>query len=738
MSLSAVDLLEQTWVKKTSEKTPFLMKIEAANPNVLEIFEGDSLNEVSSARDLERQCEQLGTQCFILPYSAVKQAGGCAVDDELYPSFFTANSQLSIEITDQDRYRALQISQTSNSKVKFASRESDEDYAELIHYAKETLIQSGEGCNFVFRRDYDAVFPQDRAIAEAAFTCFLSVFASNSVPYWNFAWFDGEMFVIGSSPESVISLSGGIVKMTPISGTFRKEDDRRTLEDFLNDEKEIFELDMVLDEELKIMSKLCESEITVEGPNLIDSGRVLHTGFTVNGKLSTSVGRALLSSLGPPTVVGSPLSTAQKHVILREKDSRGFYAGTCGIIHNSRESETRLESALIIRCLELGISSNIGKIRAGATIVRDSNTVEELSEVAAKAVSTAESVGISSSNTCDIETVQRVSENGELINQRPVVYSAEVKSILSKRSKRLPSIWRGKPTCSFRHDLSAEGQNIILVECGDDFIWMIAYILRKNGYNTSVVNWKSNISLLQGKDCLVLGPGPGDPRLNDERAEAIRMWESGARELNIGTIAVCLSHQILSKSLGYSLKQIPGSVSQGKQREFQLGVNRKQKFAAYNSYQVVCDGFLKPLDYIKGLGFRSFQFHPESILSESGEEFLLKEVAEVIREASDFSQIERALRITLWKVTEDELPKLDHQTRMQARLWWFVEGLFRKTWIISDDKKYWGAITETSRRAKIDYSLLINVGKQIIGRNPDIDTTFEVSQYVEPKGSYVS
>ena len=61
MSLSAVDLLEQTWVKKTSEKTPFLMKIEAANPNVLEIFEGDSLNEVSSARDLERQCEQLGT-----------------------------------------------------------------------------------------------------------------------------------------------------------------------------------------------------------------------------------------------------------------------------------------------------------------------------------------------------------------------------------------------------------------------------------------------------------------------------------------------------------------------------------------------------------------------------------------------------------------------------------------------------------------------------------------------------
>ena len=147
-----------------------------------------------------------------------------------------------------------------------------------------------------FRRDYDAVFPQDRAISEAAFTCFLSVFASNSVPYWNFAWFDGEMFVIGSSPESVISLSGGIVKMTPISGTFRKEDDRRTLEDFLNDEKEIFELDMVLDEELKIMSKLCESEITVEGPNLIDSGRVLHTGFTVNGKLSTSVGRALLSS----------------------------------------------------------------------------------------------------------------------------------------------------------------------------------------------------------------------------------------------------------------------------------------------------------------------------------------------------------------------------------------------------------------------------------------------------------
>ena len=96
--------------------------------------------------------------------------------------------------------------------------------------------------------------------------------------------------------------------------------------------------------------------------------------------------------LGPPTVVGSPLLDCSKACNFKRKDSRGFYAGTCGIIHNSRESETRLESALIIRCLELGISSNIGKIRAGATIVRDSNTVEELSEVAAKAVSTAESV----------------------------------------------------------------------------------------------------------------------------------------------------------------------------------------------------------------------------------------------------------------------------------------------------------------------------------------------------------
>lgn len=735
--VSTLDILKKTWIRNSERKTPFLMKIGADAPHVLEIFEGNSLDFIHSAEEMEQQCNKLGTQCFILPYSAVRQAGGRAVADGLHPTFFTVNSQKSLGITDCDRARALQISQRSNSEVRVEPRTSDQEYGESIHFAQDTLIQSGEGCNFVFRRDYDTIFPSEIDSSEAALACFLGVFSARNVSYWNFAWFDGETFVVGSSPESVISLSDGTLRMTPISGTFRGVYDKRSFEDFLIDQKEVFELNMVLDEELKIMSKLCDSMISVEGPKLIDAGSVLHTGFLINGKLSTSIGKALLSSLGPPTVVGSPLSTAQSHVALVEKDSRGFYSGSCGIIHNRPGHETQLESALIIRCLEMEVDSHIGKIRAGATIVRDSITVEEIAEVASKAMSAAKSMGIAPTDARDIGSPQHV-KCSELSKSKSVAPSGVVAEILKRRSERVPSIWKGEAGCTTQRNPSMEGKSAILIECGDDFIWMIAYILRKNGFKTSVVNWKSDLSLLRGQDCLILGPGPGDPRIDNERAEAIRMWEASARELNIATIAVCLSHQILSKAFGYSLERIPGSVSQGKQLEFQLENGSKHKFAAYNSYRVVCAGSSDPLDYIKGFGYRSFQFHPESILSDSGDEFLLREIEEAMQEIPSNPQVKRTLRITLWRVSEDELIELNNQTQMQARLWGFTRGILRKTWTTSQDKKYWGAITETVKRTSVDYSLRINVGKQITRREPDIDMNLDVLQDVTTEADHVS
>ena len=84
------------------------------------------------------------------------------------------------------------------------------------------------------------------------------------ISYWKYIFHDGERFFIGSTPERHLSVEKQKVKMNPISGTFRKDKKYARLKDFKNDlqaflrnGKEINELFMVVDEELKMMSRIC-------------------------------------------------------------------------------------------------------------------------------------------------------------------------------------------------------------------------------------------------------------------------------------------------------------------------------------------------------------------------------------------------------------------------------------------------------------------------------------------------
>ncbi|MEV7801195.1 chorismate-binding protein [Microbacterium foliorum] len=732
---TTIQTLQETWKKNFENKTPFLIKIESESPQTLEILEGNNIELVSSVTEIEKQCLKSETQCFLLPYSAINIGNGIAIEDELYPTFFTVSNHRYLDINDYDRSEAAMLSRVANANLRVFPDISDTEYGSLIEYARDTLIKSGEGCNFVFRRDHEVKLSQADEPEEIALGCFMSLLSQKEVSYWNFAWFDGERFCISSTPESLITISDGIAKMNPISGTYRCEDDDRSITEFLNDKKEIFELDMVLDEELKVMSRICHSNISVEGPELIKSNGVIHTGFSINGSLSESIGTALMATLGAPTVVGSPLSIAQKYVASSEKSSRGYYAGTCGVIYSENDKLPVLKSALIIRCLELDKNSSKGTISAGATIVKDSDITSELSEVWSKTKSTMKAMGIPyQDNQIVNECLNEVAHNSNLINR--YLSSESVKKILRKRRERIPSIWRNKETACTKYKRIAANNRIILIECGDNFIWMIAYILKIGGYETTVINWDSDKSSLQGYDCIILGPGPGDPRIDDERAKAIREWERNARESRIATIAVCLSHQILSKALGYSLELLPDGPSQGKQKKFELCDGNQYKFACYNSYHVINNYPYKALNYIKGVGYRSFQFHPESVLSQEGDTFLVKEVKESIQEITSKKEPDKTLRITLWFVSENELSELYEKTQMHMKLWGFTQGLVSKTWIVSQNKHYWGAITSLSNRDSIDYSLKINIGKQVTGREPDFDQNFDILQGINSEGIY--
>jgi phenazine biosynthesis protein phzE len=133
----------------------------------------------------------------------------------------------------------------------------------------------------------------------------------------------------------------------------------------------------------------------------------------------------------------------------------------------------------------------------------------------------------------------------------------------------------------------------------------------------------------------VLGPGPGDP-LDDTDAR-IAVLDAAVRRLLARErpfLAVCLSHQVLCRVLGFGLRRraVP---NQGAQRDIDL-FGRRVRVGFYNSYaahsdagkaecaavdgvvEVSRDPLTGEVHALRGNGFQSMQFHAESVLSRDG------------------------------------------------------------------------------------------------------------------------
>ncbi|MYR55453.1 phenazine-specific anthranilate synthase component I, partial [Streptomyces sp. SID625] len=149
----------------------------------------------------------------------------------------------------------------------------DEEYARIVGRVLEEEIGTGEGANFVIRRTYRGEIPGfGRADALALFRRLL---AGERGAYWTFVVHTGDgpggRTLVGASPEAHVRMSGGTVVMNPISGTYRYPATGPTPEHllgFLADGKEIEELSMVVDEELKMMCTVGDMGGVVVGPRL--------------------------------------------------------------------------------------------------------------------------------------------------------------------------------------------------------------------------------------------------------------------------------------------------------------------------------------------------------------------------------------------------------------------------------------------------------------------------------------
>jgi phenazine biosynthesis protein phzE len=525
--------------------------------------------------------------------------------------------------------------------VEFADRggfeTDDEEYGKLVTAIIDDEIGQGEGANLVIGRHYRARVADFGAAT--ALTVFRRLLERERGAYWTYVFFTGDRYLIGASPERHVSVHGGDVRMNPISGTFRipAADDERgsarsQLLDFLRDEKEIYELFMVVDEELKMMCDICHEGGQVLGPFLKPMSRLVHTEYLLAGRTDRDPREVLRDTMYAATVTGSPVENACRLIKQYETEGRGYYGAALAILGRDEDGGAVVDSPIVIRTADVKPDGRL-TVTAGATLVRDSDPAYEVAETHAKAGGILSAFGlVPPAPVPDVDLAQLVNDEDVLLT-------------LNARNRRLSRFWltdqAGAPP-----DPRLAGRSVVILDNEDDFVNMLRHVLGVLGLTTTVVRHEDwTPGALDGHDLVIVGPGPGDPRDGDDtkiatvRAAVDELLASGQTFL-----AVCLGHQTLCERLGLPLayKDI---VFQGTQSAIPYD-GRTERVGFYNTFvgrvgadDPLPDGVSVDVDpdtgdvhHLRGPHYRGIQFHAESILTEQGYDLVHELVAGLLLE----------------------------------------------------------------------------------------------------------
>jgi anthranilate synthase component 1 len=208
----------------------------------------------------------------------------------------------------------------------------------------------------------------------------------NPSPYMYYLELEG-LRVIGSSPETMVRLTGDTIELRPIAGTRRRGGtpaEERALEaDLLSDPKERAEHIMLVDLGRNDVGRVAEIG-TVEVNELMVIERyshVIHLVSNVRGKLASgkSAFDLFVSSFPAGTVSGAPKIRAMQIIAELEPQKRGLYAGAIGYF----SFNGNLDTCIVIRTILM--QGKKAFIHAGAGIVADSDPEMEYQETLNKA-----------------------------------------------------------------------------------------------------------------------------------------------------------------------------------------------------------------------------------------------------------------------------------------------------------------------------------------------------------------
>lgn len=588
-----------------------------------EILDGDAFG-VGTIQAIPLPQSDNSCVLAIIPFRQISERGYTCLDDKVAIQVLVGNTR---PLVDQRELTRAEDVPFRLSAVRFEP--DDAEYESLVADVIHREITSGLGSNFVINRCLRAQADTSREnwLDEGARKAFSYLVSHDPNAYWRFWIRLPELTLIGSSPELHLGFESGRVRMTPMSGTLRLDSftGRSTVRDFIDSRKEIEELFMVLDEELKMVCGMNPSSITIQGPHLEVFGNVAHTYFEIDADTTLGVHDVLRQSLLAPTVTGSPLRQAFDVIARNERGPRGYYGGV--LCHLKRHGQTiKLDSAIAIRTAYITPGGQL-TIPVGATIVRHSAPHSEVAETTFKAA------GLLAALRGDPATMPV--RGAELL-----LDDVPIRAGLQDRRRWMSDLWLSGPV---HLDMKFENKSALIVDFDDDWTSMLAYLISSFGFQCKILGWRDLPGTAglddwftgsESKDLLVLGPGPGDPM--DESDPRIRMANqlAGIVETRATpTLAVCLSHQCLSRRFGLRLTQLT-EPTQGTARSVRIS-DEFYSLAFYNSYaayyepsdttMILPEGTEVWFDTATGevFGFAaprivSVQFHLESAISRDG------------------------------------------------------------------------------------------------------------------------
>ncbi|MFW6773041.1 anthranilate synthase family protein [Nocardioides sp. CPCC 205120] len=582
-----------------------------------------------------RTCDRL----VAVPFRQVAERGFEAHDD--------GTPLVVVDVEDEWEFSVAEVVDALPvGEVEFTDRggfELDDDaYAKVVDQVITEEIGQGEGANLVIGRQYRAVVADWSA--EKALTVYRRLLERERGAYWTFCFFTGDRYLVGASPERHVSVHGGDVRMNPISGTFRlprgeaaAAELKPRLLDFLADEKEVYELFMVVDEELKMMCDICHEGGQVLGPFLKPMSHLVHTEYLLAGRTDRDVREVLRDTMYAATVTGSPVENACRLIKAHEPGGRGYYGAALAILGRDEQGEPVLDSPIVIRTADVDVAGNL-TVTAGATLVRDSDAAYEVAETHAKAGGILSAFGL----------VPAAPASG--VDVHELVADEDVLLALNARNRRLSSFWL-TDQAGEDADPDLAGRSVVILDGEDDFVNMLRHVFAVLGMTSEVVRHEAyEPGALDGFDLVVVGPGPGDPRDDDDPKMAhLRAAVAELMAAERPFLAVCLGHQALCHHLGLPLA-FKDIVFQGTQSPVRMD-GRTERVGFYNTFvgrvptdgvgtdgraavgggvRVEADPATGDVHALAGPHYRGIQFHAESILTQNGFDILHRLVRELL------------------------------------------------------------------------------------------------------------